>query len=435
MNNSKITTAMLALLLPAVAHAQSAAVAPIAADVGGGSDAAQLPGATAEDIIVTGTRQQGRTQQQSTAPVDVISATELQKTGEQNVFDALNKVLPSLELPPVGFDTAGLVRAARLRGLSPDDTLVLIDGKRRHISANINADIGPVGGSDPVDLDMIPISLIDHIEVLRDGAAAQYGSDAIAGVINIILKHADHGTTAYAQEGATYVQDGFTNNIGVSQGIALGGKGYFDVAGDYRYHDHTNRDGDFPSEAATGSQLTPAFVVPNKNSVSQIEGDPRYNLANLGYNAAYTFIPEVTLYSFATYGYRHSEAFENYRDPEHQRHLFGDRHHARHTVRQPDRGRPLSVRLRTVGGHQRGRLRGHRRHQGRCVRQLALRSERRPMAATSPTSRPSPRSTPTTCTRSASRPRISMPASTTTPNRPPTSTSAGHSTLASSRRR
>jgi iron complex outermembrane receptor protein len=259
----------------------------------------------------------GRTKAQSPAPVDVISATELQATGEQNVFDALNKVLPSLDLPPIGFDTAGLVRSIRLRGLSPDDVLVLIDGKRRHVSANINADIGPVGGSDPVDLDMIPISLIDHIEVLRDGAAAQYGSDAIAGVINIILKHADHGGSAYAQEGATYVQDGFTNNLGGSMGMSLGGNGFFDLGADYRYHDHTNRDGIFPGVTGpngTGTQLATPFTVPNPKTISQIEGDPRYNLASVGYNTGYNFGP-TEIYSFGTYAYRHSEAFENYRDP------------------------------------------------------------------------------------------------------------------------
>ncbi len=331
---SAATAAALALCHPA-AMAQTAPTQPQAASVppptaaGGeqlaqaaapgnpdtGSDANQLSGEHADDVIVTGTRQSGRTRQSSPAPVDVISAAELTRTGQQNVFDALNVLLPSFDLPPIGFDTAGLVRSARLRGLSPDDVLVLVDGKRRHVSANINADIGPVGGSDPVDFDMIPISLIDHIEVLRDGAAAQYGSDAIAGVINIILKHNDYGTTAYAQEGATYVQDGFTNNVGASHGFSLGGNGYFDVAGDYRYHDHTNRDGIYPSDTVVGSQLNPPFNVPNKNNISQIEGDPRYNLANLGYNAAYTFAPEATVYSFATWGYRHSEAFENYRDP------------------------------------------------------------------------------------------------------------------------
>ena len=103
-------------------------------------------GAAPEEVIVTGTRQQGRTKNDSPAPVDVISGAALQATGEQNVFDALAKVLPSLDLPPIGFDTAGLTRAARLRGLSPDDTLVLVDGKRRHVTANIAADTGPVGG-------------------------------------------------------------------------------------------------------------------------------------------------------------------------------------------------------------------------------------------------------------------------------------------------
>ncbi len=317
--SSAATSAALALLLPFAALAQTVpdpGIAPLAGAVTATPDTSQAPSSDhQEDVIVTGTRQLGRTKQQSPAPVDVISGAELQKTGEQNVFDALNKVLPSLDLPPQGFDTAGLVRSARLRGLSPDDTLVLVDGKRRHVSANINADIGPVGGSDPVDLDMIPISLIDHIEVLRDGAAAQYGSDAIAGVINIILKHADHGITAYAQEGATYVQDGFTNNIGTSFATSLGDRGFFDIAGDYRYHDHTNRSGNYPSDTVIGSQLATPVNVPNKNSVSQIEGDPRYNLANIGFNTAYTFVPEATLYSFATYGYRHSEAFENYRDP------------------------------------------------------------------------------------------------------------------------
>ena len=307
MKNQTMTAAALAVLLPAAVQAQTAP-APGAPQISASVDGANpYTSATPEDIIVTGTRQSGRTKQSSPAPVDVISGKDLAATGEQNVFDALNKLLPSLNLPPAGFDIAGLVRSARLRGLSPDDTLVLVDGKRRHLSAYINALTGPVGGSDPVDLDMIPISLIDHIEVLRDGAAAQYGSDAIAGVINIILKHNDHGGDAFAQEGATYVQDGFTNNLGASVGTSLGGKGFFDFAANYRYHDHTNRDGNYPDTGPLPTQ--------DKDNLSQIEGDPRYNLVNLGFNTAYTIAPEATLYSNATYSYRHSEAFENYRDP------------------------------------------------------------------------------------------------------------------------
>ena len=306
MRISLYRAATIAALAPAVAVGQTVP-APTAVTTGTVvADASSPPsGNVAEDVIVTGTRQQGRTKQASPAPVDVISQADLQKTGQQNVFDALNKLLPSLDLPGFGFDTAGLVRSARLRGLSPDDTLVLIDGKRRHVSANINADIGPVGGSDPVDLDMIPVSLIDHIEVLRDGAAAQYGSDAIAGVINIILKHADHGGSAYAQEGAFYAGDGFTNDLGTSYAIPLGQSGYFDIAGNYRYHDHTDRNGNYPSN--TGP-------MPIPSNVSRIEGDPKYNLVNLGYNTGYDF-GNVSAYSFATWGYRSASSFENFRDP------------------------------------------------------------------------------------------------------------------------
>jgi iron complex outermembrane receptor protein len=313
------TTSALALMVPVAAGAQTATTSQTATGTTPAATAVPAPSgplAPPEEVIVTGTRQTGRTKQESPAPVDVISGAELRKTGEQNLFDALNKIVPSLDLPQFGFDTAGLVRAARLRGLSPDDVLVLIDGKRRHVSANINADIGPNGGSDPVDFDMIPLSLIDHVEILRDGAAAQYGSDAVAGVINVILKHADHGGDAYAQEGAYYAGDGFTNNLGTSYAMPLGPNGYFDASADYRYHDHTNRDGNFLSQ--TGPTTNPPGVqggpIDVRGNPSRIEGDPRYNLVNLGYNAGYT-VEDTTFYSFATYGYRHSEAFENFRDP------------------------------------------------------------------------------------------------------------------------
>jgi iron complex outermembrane receptor protein len=321
LKTSSATIATLGLLVPVSLQAQTASSVPPPDPAVSALSSTATPPAPAEDVIVTGTRQQGRTKQESPAPVDVISGKELQATGQQNLFDALNKVLPSLDLPGFGFDTAGLVRAARLRGLSPDDTLVLIDGKRRHVSANINADIGPVGGSDPVDFDMIPLSLIDHVEVLRDGAAAQYGSDAVAGVINVILKHADHGGSAYAQEGAFYAGDGFTNNIGTSLAAPIGQTGYFDISGDYRYHDHSNRDGNFIGQTGTAADPNPLVAngaqggpITIKGNPSRIEGDPRYNLVNLGYNAGYD-AGDITLYSFGTYGYRHAEAFENFRDP------------------------------------------------------------------------------------------------------------------------
>jgi iron complex outermembrane receptor protein len=297
------TAAFVVLALPAAVHAQTAP-APLATDV---ASSAAAPTADTEQVIVTGTRQTGRTKLNSDAPVDTISGAELQKTGEQNIFDALNKLVPSFEIPGEGFDTAGLVRSARLRGLSPDDTLVLINGKRRHISANINADVGPVGGSDPTDLDLIPISLIDHIEVLRDGAAAQYGSDAVAGVINIILKKSTSGGSAYAQEGADYPSDGFTNDLGANYALPLFDKGFLDLAANYRYHDHTNRTG-FDSRAGEfGLTENPGRII----------GDPKYNLASVGYNAGYDVLPDdvMQIYSNGTYANRAASAFENWRPP------------------------------------------------------------------------------------------------------------------------
>jgi iron complex outermembrane receptor protein len=147
-----------------------------------------------QTVIVTGTRTQNRTDSTSLSPIDVIPASALQSTGTNELATALARLIPSLNFPrPSATDTTDSQRPAQLRGLAPDEVLVLVDGKRWHTSALVNTD-GSIGrGSAPVDLNTIPLSAIDHIEVLRDGASAQYGSDAIAGVINIILKHGAQG--------------------------------------------------------------------------------------------------------------------------------------------------------------------------------------------------------------------------------------------------
>jgi iron complex outermembrane receptor protein len=144
-----------------------------------------------QSIVVTGTYAKNRRTVDSESPVDIIGARELQASGSTELATVLGRVLPSLNFPrPSGADASDAVRPAQLRGLSPDQVLVLVNGKRRHASAVVNVNGTQGRGSAPVDLNAIPLSAIDHIEVLRDGAAAQYGSDAIAGVINIILKKA-----------------------------------------------------------------------------------------------------------------------------------------------------------------------------------------------------------------------------------------------------
>ena len=147
-----------------------------------------------EQIQIVGSRRVGRTVNDSPVPIDIIDASSIEATGLTETNMILNQLLPSFNFPqPSVTDGTDHVRPAQLRGLAPDHTLVLVNGKRRHTSALLNLN-GSVGrGSSAVDLNAIPANAIKRIEVLRDGAAAQYGSDAIAGVINIVLKDAAEG--------------------------------------------------------------------------------------------------------------------------------------------------------------------------------------------------------------------------------------------------
>ncbi|WP_353100705.1 TonB-dependent receptor plug domain-containing protein, partial [Stenotrophomonas lactitubi] len=143
-----------------------------------------------DTVIVTGTRAADRTVLESTSPVDVLTAEDIRKAGVVNgeLGSALQALLPSFNFPrQSNSGGADHVRAAQLRGLSPDQVLVLINGKRRHHTALVNTDSKIGKGTTPVDFNSIPVSAIKRIEVLRDGAGALYGSDAVAGVINVIL--------------------------------------------------------------------------------------------------------------------------------------------------------------------------------------------------------------------------------------------------------
>ena len=149
---------------------------------------------TLDQVIVTGTRVTDRTVAESTSPIDIITPEALQATGTTELATALSRVLPSLNFPrPAVTDGTSAIRPAQLRGLAPDQVLVLVDGKRRHTTALLNVNGSQGRGSSPVDLNAIPVSAIERVEVLRDGASAQYGSDAIAGVVNVVLKGSGSG--------------------------------------------------------------------------------------------------------------------------------------------------------------------------------------------------------------------------------------------------
>jgi iron complex outermembrane recepter protein len=252
-------------------------------------------------VVVTGTRELNRKARDSISPINVISAAALQATGATDLRDALDRLLPSLTYQSQANDLGALTNSVQLLGLSPDQVLVLVNGKRRHTTANLYADNGPLQGSAPVDLDLIPISAIGHIEVLRDGAAAQYGSDAIAGVINIILKSSNRGGAVIGDTGQYYKSDGYSVGAAEDSGLRLGDNGFLHVSAEFRHDNHTVRSG---PDSSTG-------IVDDL-----IFGNPAVGRELVAFNSAYTLDEVVELYAFGTFGHRDAKAYENYRLPD-----------------------------------------------------------------------------------------------------------------------
>ncbi|MBY5921321.1 TonB-dependent receptor plug domain-containing protein [Ferrimonas balearica] len=196
-----------------------------------------------ERIAVVGTRAMPRSVDDSPVPVDIIGEEEFERQGATDMDDLLTKVVPSYNVnaQPIS-DAATLVRPANLRGLSPDSTLVLVNGKRRHRSAVITFLGGGISdGSQATDVSVIPSIALKQVEVLRDGAAAQYGSDAIAGVINFVLKDSDQGGTVQARYGKYYEGDGDTLNLAGNLGLPLTDQGFINVSAEYKTAKPTSR--------------------------------------------------------------------------------------------------------------------------------------------------------------------------------------------------
>jgi len=243
-------------------------------------------------VIVTGTRADNRTESSSLTPIDVVSAETLKQTGTTELTTALARIIPSLTFPrPSAADTADSQRPAQLRGLSPDQVLVLVDGKRWHPGAILLTN-GVLGrGSQAVDLNTIPMGAIDHIEVLRDGASAQYGSDAIAGVINIVLKKGAQGGDVEVTGGQYSAGDGRQWQGSANFGIPLNNdKGWIRFTLQDGNQDYTNR------------------AEPNRTrpweGTTQRYGDPAVKDHNLFLNAQYDLTPGVQLYAFGHYSNR-----------------------------------------------------------------------------------------------------------------------------------
>lgn len=280
---------------------------------------AQTPNDTAADnvtdeIVTVGSRRPGRSPSDTPSPVDIVGAEQLTNQGGNNVIDLIGVIVPSFNVgvqPNSG--TATSIRPTHLRGLSPDATLVLVNGKRRHRSAIVvtasSAD-GLVLGSQPPDISTIPAIALKRVEVLRDGASAQYGADAIAGVLNFVLRD-DIGGTVEAKYGQYYEGDGDTVQVSAAYGLKLGDRGHLNLSAEF---------GDVKGTSRTVQQAAAQALIDAGNtavaSPVQIWGSPELSndlkfFANLAVEAG----DNAELYAFGGYAQRRTDGTFFWRNP------------------------------------------------------------------------------------------------------------------------
>jgi len=278
-----------------------------------------------EEQVTVGSRAAGA-ESQKAVPVDIITQEQISTTGYAETTQVIQALAPSFNFPrPTITDGTDTVRPATLRGLGPDQVLVLVNGKRRHQSAlvHLNGSIGR--GSTGVDLNAIPVSAIDHIEVLRDGAAAQYGSDAIAGVINIVLKSGasrpvvstKFGLSTGSFVGNSCTPDGLTCrdgdkidfsdgglfDLGGTWGVPIG-KGSLEIAAEYRHHNRTNRASFDPrDQIVAGDAANNSVPEPNHRW-----GDPDTRDFMTLLNASVPLNTKQTRFLYAFGGFSHRDA-------------------------------------------------------------------------------------------------------------------------------
>jgi len=279
------------------------------------------PSDNLEAVTVFGSRTKDRSVFDSAVPIDVFSSADVKRalvSGE--LGQALQDLSPSINMPRASSSgTSDSVRTIQLRGLAPDQVLVLVNGKRRHTNAVMDIE-GLFPGTVAVDLNAIPEEAIDHIEILRDGAGAMYGSDAIAGVVNIVLKSGTAGGEVDALAGANHtyfaptgetITDGRSKTVSFDYGVPLGQAGSIHFGADYRDTGATNRAG--PTSSSASYNSTPADLALN-DKVVFASGDPTTTNKSLFYNASWPGGDGYELYSFGTYNYRDTwgDAFFRY---------------------------------------------------------------------------------------------------------------------------
>lgn len=307
-----LCTALAGLALATSAGAQDAAVESVS------------------EVVVTGSRGQARTVVSSPAPIDVISGEQLERLGgAAPLRDALTQLIPSFQAQTVGSSSwDSLARPAGLRGLGGVHVLVLVDGKRRHNSSLLNLNTGNLSnGGNPVDLDLIPTSAIARIEVLRDGAAAQYGSDAIAGVINVILRKDSEGGRLNVNAGQRYkyngVSDGETLQADLYHGFAFGEDGFATVAIDAKTQHDALRGVETPG--ALYFTLPGGVADPREATAYRYQlyrgGLPKAKSASLSLNAGQT-LGGAEVYASGTLSFRDAVVGQGFRRPNSNQNLL-----------------------------------------------------------------------------------------------------------------
>lgn len=325
-----------------------AAAASVAVSAGASAAWAQEDTTTAEDartletVVTIGTRVANRSALDTAAPVDVVSAEAIQSIGVGELNQALAVNLPALNFPrPALADGTDSIRPAALRGLAPDQTLVLVNGKRRHTAALVNVN-GTIGrGASAVDLNTVPNLAVGGVEVLRDGASALYGSDAIAGVVNVRLRDASEGGAVAASYGWRETEytvpvitptaagvpnpgpevsrkrsDGHTYTIAGWKGLSLGEDGFLTVTGEYKDQRHTRRSGYDHRKQYPGSQPAAEAEIGRFNAWT---GEPELEQLSLFANAGYALENGAELYGWASFQDRETISAGFFRRPEDDR--------------------------------------------------------------------------------------------------------------------
>jgi iron complex outermembrane receptor protein len=284
--------------------------------------AVQAQEGTLEEVIITGTRsQKPRSATDSPVPVDVFGADDFNSLGNsQDITDNLKSLVPSYTATPATGDGSAFIRPTSLRGTAPDQALVLVNGKRRHRSALVQFFAPAAGnGAHGVDVGMIPSIGLKSVEVLRDGAAAQYGSDAIAGVMNFRMKDADEGGTVMVQYGE-FFDDEQSMKVGANAGFSLGGKGFINLSGEFMENDALSRGIQRPDAQAlidAGNQGVGADTPFDDEPFAQSWGRPEMEGYRLFVNSGYELSDTSELYFFGGYADTEGRYRFFYRNPGH----------------------------------------------------------------------------------------------------------------------